>query len=141
MAQSTSGSIVAGRSENTDPQSKRGMGKKDLRGADKECGVGVMSAGAGGVVTGSVGVRICRRAGDGNDRAAWGQTISAPTMASASSEPRCSNWRVVASVAGSSCACEACVEGELRVEACSLAAAERSRRLLWTRATGTFVGV
>jgi hypothetical protein len=128
MAQSTSGIIVAGRNGNTDPQSKRGMGTKDLRGADKERGVGVMLAGGGDVVTVSVGVRIRRRADNGNNSAAWGQTIWAPAMARVSSEPRRSKWRVVTSVAGSSCACEACVEGEPRIEACSLAAAECSRR-------------
>jgi hypothetical protein len=79
--------------------------------------------------------------GRGNDRAPWGRTISAPAMACASSEPRRSKWRVVTSVAGSSCACKACVEDKPRVETCSLAAAERSRRLLWTRATDSFVGV
>jgi hypothetical protein len=68
MAQSASGSILEGRSGNTDPQSKRGMGTKDLRGADKECGVGVMSAGASGVVMVCVGVQIRRRAGNGNNR-------------------------------------------------------------------------
>ncbi len=112
MAQSTSGSIVAWRSGNTNLQSKRGMGTKDLHGADKECGLGVMSAGAGGVVTVSVGARIRWRAGDGNKRAAWGRTIGAPAMAFASSKPRRSEWRVVASVAGLRCACEACVKGE-----------------------------
>ena len=94
MAQSTSGSIVAGRNGNTDPQSKRGMGTKDLLGADKECGVGAMFAGAGGVVTVSVGVRIRRRAVNGNDSAAWGQTIRAPAMACASSALRRSKWRL-----------------------------------------------
>jgi hypothetical protein len=149
---------VAGSSGNTDAQSKRRMRTKDLRGAGKVCGFSVMSSGYGGAVAVSVGtragngmsclagqddggVRIRQRAGDGNNRAALGLTVCDPTMAYASSEPSRSKWRGLASVAGLSCACETCVQFKPRIKACSLAAAERLRRLLLTRATGSFVGV
>ncbi len=44
-------------------------------------------------------------------------------------------------VVGAGGACELCGEGLPRVVACSLAAAERSRRVLRTHPTGSFVGV
>ena len=51
-------------------------------------------------------------------------------------------WRDgLASVAWAGRGCDACVKSEPRVEACILAAAERSRRKPSTRATGSSVGV
>jgi hypothetical protein len=142
MALSTSERIMAGSSVSIDPQSKRGMGTKDLRGVGKVCGFGAMSSGAGGVVAVSVGtragdgvsclagqddgdVRIRRRAGDGNNRAVLGLTVCVPTKTCASTESSRSKWRGFASFAGSSCACETCVKVKPRVEACSLVTAER----------------
>jgi hypothetical protein len=91
MVWSTSERSGAGSNGNIEPQSKRGRGTKDLRGAGYGCGVRIISAEARGVV--AVGVQIRRGAGDGNNRAALGRTRCVPAVACAACGPIDAMWR------------------------------------------------
>ena len=168
MACETSKRVKAGSSGNTEPQGRGGRGTKYLRGAGRICGfadmssvfvacfvcvVGVISSRAAVVDAacvgtlesnkgfcyraerGDVGGRIRQGAGKVGDRATRGRAGCVPAVACAASETTWSVWRGLANVG------EMCVEFTPRVEACILAAADRSRRLLLTRPTGSFVSV